>query len=695
MGSRRTGRGPRRGTLQALLIPSSLVLSLQDSDPPDDVTLAQISGEGATAARGSAGPVRDLPGYRIERLLGRGSYGEVWLAHHENTGRDVAVKFFASFEDLDWPMLKREVGKLAQASSERRIVHLLEVGWESDPPYYVMEYLEGGSLAAQVARGPLAPEKAVEVVRDISTALQHLHGKTILHCDLKPSNVLLDASGQIRLADFGQARGMGEEGSAAGTLFYMAPELCEAAARPDVRSDIYSLGALFYTLLTGKPPYAEEPATRELKRGSGPRERIEQYRRIIATSPPPTAHRRVSGVDAELAGILDRCLARDPAHRYSNVQQVQDALAERARRRTLRPLLVFGLVGPIVILGAMSAMGLWAWRGTAGEARASLTRQRQESLGSTARLVASGVDQNLREAQGRVELESSRDDLRRELAAALAAGHPERKPGLRARLQKRLEDIHGADTRKHLFSWTLADGKGVAWARSPYDRNVVGNRYHYREWFSGQSQAASGEPAGIRRATGLTEAFVSTAQNKPVVMSVASPVWAPGRLRVGEPVGVIAATVEVSTFHEWVGVGEGPRLDDGCPSQFAVLLNRGQLIRHPCPAPGAPTLPLDAARFFRPANIEDLLRSETRVTDSYRDPLRDERPYLAVAEPLPNQKGWAVVAQQDRERALAPIASLSKRFESLAGAGLLVGALVTAGLFTLLMRLARGATRAA
>ena len=646
---------------------------------PDDETLAQADEQALTPQ-----PRHSVAGYRVERFLGRGAYGEVWLAHHINTGRNVAIKFFSGLSGLDWPLLRREVGKLAQASSERRIVHLLEVGWDAHPPYYVMEYLEGGSLAAEVAKGPLPAPRAVALVRDVGIALRHLHSKAILHCDLKPSNVLLDASGQIRLADFGQARALGEEGSAAGTLFYMAPELCEPSARPDVRSDIYSLGALLFTLLTGRPPYAD--AALPLKRETGPYERVARYREIIAASPPPFAHRRVAGVDPSLAAIIDCCLARDPAHRYENVQQMLDALTERDRRRTLRPLLRFSLVGPILILAAMSAMGLFTWRDTERQARAALSGQAVDALRGKARLVASGVDQHLRIAQRRVAHEGEKDDLREMMARATALGHPDKKPGLAQRLEDRLQQLYRDHADQRFYSWTLADGRGVAWARAPYDANVVGTRYAYREWFSGEPETRERTERAARRATGLTRAFVSTARDKPIVMSVASPIWAPGPAGVGEPVGVIASTFDVGRFHEWLSVGEGERRDDGCPERFAILLNRGQLSRHPCPAEGGPRLPLDPEAFYRPAGIASLL--ERGATDAYRDPLRGEHAYVAAAAALPTHPDWAVVVQQDRDRVLSPIAALADRFHTLARAAIVVGGLMAAALLALLWRLA-------
>ena len=86
------------------------------------------------------------------------------------------------------------------------MVQLLGVGWDADPPYYIMEYLERGSLADRIAQGPLPVDEAVALFRDVATGLVHAHGKGVLHCDLKPANILLDQDGKPRLADFGQSR---------------------------------------------------------------------------------------------------------------------------------------------------------------------------------------------------------------------------------------------------------------------------------------------------------------------------------------------------------------------------------------------------------------------------------------------------------------------------------------------------------
>ena len=221
--------------------------AMSGKDEPTEQTVVQDEAERLRSKDRSSFLSRpEVPGYEVETLLGAGSYGEVWLALQKNTGRKVAIKFFSRFKGLDWPLLQREVGKLVEVLSERRVVHLLQVGWDADPPYYVMEYLAGGSLADKIAERPLPAKDAVRVFRDVAEALVYLHGKAILHCDLKPANVLLDDRNQIRLADFGQARLSSEEGPAIGTLFYMAPEQTETgrdptSARTSIRSVLSSI----------------------------------------------------------------------------------------------------------------------------------------------------------------------------------------------------------------------------------------------------------------------------------------------------------------------------------------------------------------------------------------------------------------------------------------------------------------------
>ena len=306
-------------------------------------------------------PPTEVPGFQAQNFIGAGAYGEVWEGVDRNTGRKVAIKFYAHRRGVDWSLLNREVEKLVFLSADRYVVQLLQVGWDADPPYYVMEFVENGSLDDLLKReGTFDVPAAVEMFREIAVGLAHAHGKGVLHCDVKPANILLDQDHRPRLADFGQSRLSHEQKPALGTLFYMAPEQADLEAVPDVRWDVYALGAILYCLLVGSPPHRNDATVDRIDSASGLPERLARYRNSIQSAPPPTEHRRVGGVDRALAEIIDRCLAANPDDRFANVQEVLDALESRELARSRRPLLVLGFVGPLLVL---LVTGFFSFRG--------------------------------------------------------------------------------------------------------------------------------------------------------------------------------------------------------------------------------------------------------------------------------------------------------------------------------------------
>jgi serine/threonine protein kinase len=130
-------------------------------------------------------PPAQLPGYRIEQFLGAGAFGQVWVGRDLNTGRPVAIKFFLHRGGVNWSLLSHEVKNLVQLSADRHIVQVLEVGWDSDPPFYVMELVNGGSLEDELSRrGALPVTEATALFRKICVGLNHSHSKGVLHCDL-------------------------------------------------------------------------------------------------------------------------------------------------------------------------------------------------------------------------------------------------------------------------------------------------------------------------------------------------------------------------------------------------------------------------------------------------------------------------------------------------------------------------------
>ena len=341
---------------------------------PDDFEKAEkLSREGSQ-------PPGEVPGYEIHHLIGSGAYGEVWAGTDRNTGRKVAIKFYSRRSSVDFSLLSREVEKLASLAANRYVVQLLDVGWDSTPPFYVMDFIENGSLEDELRRrGPFSIEEATEMFQEVAIGLMHLHNKGILHCDLKPGNVLLDNDHKPRLADFGQSRLSTEQMSALGTLFYMAPEQANLEAVPDAKWDVFALGALMYSMLTGAPPYRTNETVDSLESSAGIGERLDRYQKALRSSPPAKDHKDIPGIDKQLVEIVDRCIAVDPDQRFENVQGVLLALRQREEFRARRPLLLLGMIGPFVLLCIMAIFGFALYSRSIDKAENSLMDKARES----------------------------------------------------------------------------------------------------------------------------------------------------------------------------------------------------------------------------------------------------------------------------------------------------------------------------
>ena len=299
-----------------------------------------------------------MPGYDLTRFLGSGAYGEVWIGLDRNTGRQVAVKFYQHRGGVDWALLSREVEKLVLLSADRYVVQLLDVGWQADPPFYVMEYIENGSLEQLIQKNDgRTVEQTVELFREIVVGLNHAHAKGILHCDLKPANVLLDQDATTAAGGFRPVATDARTDSVAGHAVLHGAGAGGLKAVPDARWDVYALGAILYCMLVGKPPHMSDELLRRIEAAPDLPSRLQRYRQWIASKKPPDEHRKVPGVDRALAGIVDRCLAPRPSKRFANVQEVLDALRARDQARARRPLLLLGVLGPLLLLAVMAYGG--------------------------------------------------------------------------------------------------------------------------------------------------------------------------------------------------------------------------------------------------------------------------------------------------------------------------------------------------
>jgi class 3 adenylate cyclase len=205
--------------------------------------------------------------YRVRRFLGQGGRKRVFLAEDTASGADVAVALFDT-EDVGAAVqarANREAQAMRKLGDHPHVVSVLDTGEEEGNPFIVSEYMPGGDVESLLAGegGSLDPDRAAAIIADVTRALEHAHSCGIVHRDLKPANVWLDDDGSARLGDFGLATTEGRSrvsgGSLVGTVAYLPPEQA-LGQRSGPESDLYSLGALFYEMLTGQPPFAGDDA---------------------------------------------------------------------------------------------------------------------------------------------------------------------------------------------------------------------------------------------------------------------------------------------------------------------------------------------------------------------------------------------------------------------------------------------------
>lgn len=282
------------------------------------------------------GPCGKLPSrfgrYQIVEEISRGGAGVVYRARDEGLHREVALKFLragplASRDDLRRLYLE---ARAAARLHHPNIVPVFEIGGPDDAqPFLAMAFLPGGTLAEKLKRGAVSPREAARLLGIVASAVHHAHQHGILHRDLKPGNILFDATGAPMVADFGLSRFLDEDETLTrsdailGTPAYLSPE--QAAGHPgDVTTagDIHALGAVLYELLTGRPPFAADHLTALLRQ--------------IAEAPPVAPRLIKGGVPADLETICLKCLEKEPDKRYGTALEVAEELDRFLRHQPIR-----------------------------------------------------------------------------------------------------------------------------------------------------------------------------------------------------------------------------------------------------------------------------------------------------------------------------------------------------------------------
>lgn len=279
-----------------------------------------------------------IPGYSLRHLLGAGTFGQVWAGVQDRTGLEVAVKIFSRESGLDWLYFRHEVERLRRVSEHPFVVTLLDADLTHEPPYFVMPLLPDSLAHYCRAHGRPERKLAARWLEEMAQALHFTHGKGLLHCDLKPNNIMVDQEGRVRVADFGQSMSRGASGETAlGTLGTMAPEQAQLAAEgvPDVSWDVYGLGATTYWLLTGELPRLTREELNRLNELKDPRERLQGYRERLGEIPLRPVRALNPDIDPDLADIVQGCLQADPARRTRSVADVLEDLRRRRRRQPL------------------------------------------------------------------------------------------------------------------------------------------------------------------------------------------------------------------------------------------------------------------------------------------------------------------------------------------------------------------------
>jgi len=287
-------------------------------DPTQPGSMAAVR-----APKGPLSPGDVIGNCEILAVIGQGGMGFIYKARDRELDRIVAVKLLAPRLAED-PRIVQRFRREARSMARLKhpgIVQVYAAGREEDLPHFVMELVDGESVAERLAKGPMSLNEICRIVMEVTVVLRVAHGQGILHRDIKPSNLMLDVDGRVRVLDFGLAKiveDIENDGQLThtreimGSPHYMSPE--QATGHPvDLRSDIYSLGATLFHMIAGSPPFTDSTILGILHKHAT--EPLSSLREIRPETP------------MEMVAIVEKSMAKDPGQRYENAQELLDDLA--------------------------------------------------------------------------------------------------------------------------------------------------------------------------------------------------------------------------------------------------------------------------------------------------------------------------------------------------------------------------------
>ena len=289
------------------------------------------SGKSARSKQGRGDSQADkskvhLPGYEIQKVLGRGGMGVVYLAQQSGIDRLVALKMILGGMHVDKQVLARfeaEARAIGKFQHEN-IVRIYDFGTHEEVPFFALEYIEGQDLAKRIGGEPMPVRESAELAKSIAEAMQYAHDGGVIHRDLKPGNVLLTKDNVPKVTDFGLAKEMEEDsglsrtGAVVGTPAFMPPEQAEGLTEKiGPQSDVYAIGAILYCMLTGRPPFQSTKATDTLIQ--------------VITSEPVEPIALQPGIPKDLQTVCMKAMQKDLSKRYASAQELADDLGRYLR----------------------------------------------------------------------------------------------------------------------------------------------------------------------------------------------------------------------------------------------------------------------------------------------------------------------------------------------------------------------------